>query len=181
MAQQRDARADAGTTARIAMRACRVLSAAGIHCLACGDLEEICKQASQGAAALMLPEEIINSDSIDRLSVMIRAQPVWSDLPVIVLSQAGTESPAVAKAMATLGNVSLIERPVRISTLVSMVRTLLRARERQYQVRDHLGDAAHRAGSCAEAAKRRKLRTLPRISFSPSSATSCARRSRRWS
>jgi PAS domain-containing protein len=91
-----------------------------------------------GAAAVIVPEEVVSSDTSDLLSDRLRNQPVWSDLPVVVLSRSGAESPAVEKALATLGNVSLIERPMRVSTLLSVVRAALRARERQYQVRDAL-------------------------------------------
>ena len=38
----------------------------------------------------------------------------------------------------TLGNVTLLERPVRVAALVSAVRSALRARARQYQTRAHL-------------------------------------------
>ena len=41
-------------------------------------------------------------------------------------------------AMDVLGNVTVLERPMRVAALVSAVRTALRARQRQYQTRDHL-------------------------------------------
>jgi signal transduction histidine kinase/DNA-binding response OmpR family regulator len=44
----------------------------------------------------------------------------------------------VAEALVNLGNVTLLERPVRIAALVSVVRAALRSRERQYQIRAHL-------------------------------------------
>lgn len=115
-----------------------VLGAAGIACTRCDHLELLCEEIQAGAGAVIVPEEIVLADGPERLAQAIRCQPVWSDLPVIVLSRTGMESPAVRKAMATLGNVSLIERPVRVTTLLSVVRTALRAREKQYQVRDHL-------------------------------------------
>ena len=40
--------------------------------------------------------------------------------------------------MQTLGNVTLLERPVRVATLLTAIRTALRARQRQYQIREHL-------------------------------------------
>src|SRR5688500_12178611 len=116
----------------------KVLDASGIRCVICPSLEHLCGDAVEGAAAVIVPEEVVLSDESDRLADHLRRQPVWSDLPVIVLSRSGAESPAVEKAMATLGNVSLVERPMRISTLLSVVRAALRARERQYEVRDHL-------------------------------------------
>jgi hypothetical protein len=39
-------------------------------------------------------------------------------------------------------NVTLIERPVRAATLLSSIKSALRARRRQYDVRDHLEEQA---------------------------------------
>jgi signal transduction histidine kinase len=39
-----------------------------------------------------------------------------------------------------MGNINLIERPLRPATLVSSVRTAIRSRLRQYEIRDHLED-----------------------------------------
>jgi hypothetical protein len=56
----------------------------------------------------------------------------------MVLSRSGRESTALAGLVERLGNVSVVERPLRTSTLLSLVRVSLRARERQYQVREYL-------------------------------------------
>ena len=117
-----------------------ILESAGIQCTLCHDLAGLCELVRSGPAAVIVPEEVVLADAGENLARAIRCQPVWSDLPVIVLSRAGVESPAVLKAMGTLGNVSLIERPVRVSTLLSVVRSALRARERQYLTRDHMAD-----------------------------------------
>ena len=77
-------------------------------------------------------------------------QEPWSDFPLIVLTGGVSVSPAGIRLLETirpLGNVTLIERPVRIMTLVSSVRAALAARRRQYQVRDllrQLGEAVKR-------------------------------------
>ncbi|HEV2296105.1 MAG TPA: PAS domain S-box protein [Tepidisphaeraceae bacterium] len=115
-----------------------LLASASIDCFVCHTLGHVCAEAVVGAAAVIVPEEVVLSDEADVLAEQLRQQPVWSDIPVIVLSRSGAESHAVEKALATLGNVTLIERPMRISTLLSAVSAALRARERQYQVRDHL-------------------------------------------
>jgi len=117
-------------TARDGQATVSVLGSFGIACEVCPTLDSVCAQSALGAAAVILPEEVVLSDESDLLADRLRRQPVWSDLPVIVLSRAGAESPAVEKAMATLGNVSLIERPMRVSTLLSVVRAAVRARER---------------------------------------------------
>ena len=96
----------------------------------------------------------------------------WSDLPVLILTRPGADSAESVKPSRTLGNVTLLERPVRLATLVTAVRTALRARERQYQIREHL----------AERAAPRKRCGWPinaRTSFSPRSVTNCATRWRR--
>jgi signal transduction histidine kinase len=42
--------------------------------------------------------------------------------------------------MDLLGNVTVLERPTRVAALVSAARTALRARQRQYQIREHLAE-----------------------------------------
>lgn len=125
-------------TARDGQATHDLLATAGLHCAVCATMDRLCAEVIVGAAVVIVPEEAVLADEAGVLSGCLRRQPVWSDLPVIVLSQGGAESPAVERATATLGNVSLIERPMRISTLMSMIRSALGARERQYQVREHL-------------------------------------------
>ena len=68
-------------------------------------------------------------------------QPPWCDLPIIVLRSdlaQFDDLASAAEAFEQLGNVSLLERPLRSETLISAVQSALRARRRQYQVRAHL-------------------------------------------
>jgi signal transduction histidine kinase len=68
-------------------------------------------------------------------------QPRWSDFPIIVLTGSGLSTATTELAVrsrAPLGNVTLLERPLRPVTLISTVRSALLARRRQYEVRDHL-------------------------------------------
>src|SRR5205085_1400492 len=72
---------------------------------------------------------------------LISKQPPWSDLPLMILTVAGEVSRSTGKRplfREPLGNVLLLERPIRPETLISTVETTLRARRRQYQIRDHL-------------------------------------------
>ena len=147
-----------------------LFASAGIDCALSRDLDHLCAEVGAGAAAVIVPEEVVLADSSEGLACVLREQPVWSDLPVIMLSRGGAESPAVQRALTTLGNVSLIERPVRVSTLLSVVRAALRARERQYQLRDHLDEraraerAVREARDAAEAANRAKDQFLAVLS-----------------
>jgi DNA-binding NtrC family response regulator len=115
------------------------LSAAGISCHACRSISEVVERIDAGCATLLLAEEAVNADSVKCLARALDAQPTWSDLPVIVLTSTGEQSLVTdykLKMLAPLGNISLVERPVRPSTLVSIIRSALRARDRQYQFRE---------------------------------------------
>ncbi|HYN11038.1 MAG TPA: ATP-binding protein [Burkholderiales bacterium] len=109
----------------------------GVACVACPDPESLARELGRGAAAVLVAEEAI-VEVEGGLAALIARQPPWSDLPVLLLTRAGADSAAVARAVATLGNVTLLERPVRVSALASAVRSALRARERQYETRSHL-------------------------------------------
>jgi hypothetical protein len=115
----------------------KLLSREGFECELCPSMAEVCARLGAGVGVIFVSEESLY-DGHKELAGCVAAQPVWSDLPIIVLSKSGMELPALAAMIATLGNVTVLERPVRMTTLTSMVRSALRARERQYQVRDQL-------------------------------------------
>lgn len=117
-----------------------VLAPAGIACVSCTTLEEVCEGLSAGGAALLLAEEAIAVDRVACLTEWLAHQPPWSDLPLLILARQGADSASVSFAMETLGNVSVLERPMRVAALVSVVRSALRSRQRQYQTRDHLAE-----------------------------------------
>jgi signal transduction histidine kinase len=116
-----------------------ILWRAGIETELCKSVRNMAEEVQRGAAAVMLPEESIGVAS-RLLALVIAHQQPWSDLPVLVLTRQGADSADASLAVSALGNVTLLERPVRVATLVSTVRTALRARERQYQIRRHLAD-----------------------------------------
>ena len=86
-------------------------------------------------------------------------QPTWSDFPFLVLTSGGAVSQGELRRLSVLGplgNVAFLERPVgRRITLLCAVRAALRARRRQYQVRDHIA-ARERAEEALREADRRK-------------------------
>src|SRR6478609_6598536 len=104
-------------TARDGEASRAIFQSVGVLCTLCAGLDALCAEIAAGAGAVLVPEEAVLTDVDERLRGALQQQPAWSDLPVVVLSRAGSESPAVAKALRTLGNVSLIERPARVSTL----------------------------------------------------------------
>lgn len=117
----------------------KVLQADHIICQICSDLAALCSEVELGAGVLIVSEESLNGDTT-MLVDCVKRQPVWSDLALLVLSPAGRETPGMAEILHGVGDVTVVERPVRISTLLSLVRSALRARQRQYQVRAHLDE-----------------------------------------
>jgi signal transduction histidine kinase len=103
----------------------------------CRDLEDLLVQIERGAEVAVITEEALRGDT-RTLTAWVNTQPPWSDFPFVVLTEHGggvERNPEAAKITATLGNVSFLERPFHPTTLVSVVRTSLRGRRRQYECR----------------------------------------------
>jgi PAS domain S-box-containing protein len=99
----------------------------------------------QGGAVVIVAEEALTGAASDLLDSTLAAQPSWSDLPIIILLASGAtlaSSRALLSRFARHGNVTLLERPVRTVALTSTVQAAVRARHRQYEVRDHLQQRA---------------------------------------
>jgi signal transduction histidine kinase len=125
-------------TGRDAQLSQSILAEAGLSCAVCADIEAICTELERGAGLIVLAEEVLGVESLRRLQASLARQPAWSDLPIVVLTHRGTNSAISVYALETLGNIMLLDRPVHVATLVSTIRTALRARMRQYQIREHL-------------------------------------------
>jgi signal transduction histidine kinase len=108
-----------------------------IECTPCQDIGELLREFERGAAAVLIAEEALD-DGDHRLPAAINRQPAWSDLPVLILTRTGADASFVERAASTLGNLTLLERPIRVNTLTSAIRSALRARARQYQTRAYL-------------------------------------------
>ena len=115
--------------------ASQVLQSAALESQVVVGMQSLLAELAQGCGALLVAEEVIAGSAMQPVKAFIGAQPAWSDLPVLVLTLRGSPSVEVQRAVESLGNVTLIERPVRTIGLVSAARSALRARDRQYQVR----------------------------------------------
>jgi signal transduction histidine kinase/ActR/RegA family two-component response regulator len=117
-----------------------ILNDAAIACHACDCIADAAAEINNDAGAILVTDEAMADRAISSLLDALHSQPSWSDIPIIVLSSAGADSMAARSAMETLGNVTVLERPVRVTTLISSLRTAIRARRRQYQIREQLTD-----------------------------------------
>lgn len=121
----------------------KVLAQSGITVQAYATMAELTDAISDEAGAAILTEESLHLESIEYLAQKLSAQPRWSAFPIIVLTGSGMSTATTELAVrsrAPLGNLTLLERPLRPATLTSAVRTVLAARMRQYELRDHLGE-----------------------------------------
>jgi signal transduction histidine kinase len=118
-----------------------VLERSGIPVGVVQTVSAIARCVGGGAGAAVVAEEALDEEAIELLGRSVAAQPAWSDFPIIVLTGGGATTPyteMMVRSRTPMGNISLIERPLRPATLVSTVRTAIRSRLRQYEIRDHL-------------------------------------------
>lgn len=128
-------------TGRDAELASAALGEDGVHTLICRDLAEVMDKLSVMRGAVLIAEEAIKPARIAQFAALLGTQPTWSDLPIILLTSSGNVAEANLAAMERFGrsaNVTMLERPLGVMTLRSTARVALRARRRQYEVRDLL-------------------------------------------
>ncbi|HEY0369889.1 MAG TPA: ATP-binding protein, partial [Chthoniobacterales bacterium] len=104
-------------------------------------LGELTDRINDEAGAVLLAKEGLTEAEFPRFKERIAQQPAWSDLPLLVLTHSSAVEDASLRLLNLLGpvaNVTLIERPMRSSTLISAIRVALRARRRQYEMRELL-------------------------------------------
>jgi signal transduction histidine kinase/ActR/RegA family two-component response regulator len=134
----------------------------GLTAEVCATLPRMMKCLEEGAAAIFIAEEGLFGVDISDLSRWVEQQQPWSDLPFVILTSQ-QEQPAVARwrqsLVAALRNVSLLERPVQAITLTSSIQAAVRARLRQYEVRELL-EARERAAHELEALVIARTRAL---------------------
>jgi PAS domain S-box-containing protein len=113
-----------------------VLERMGVEHVECASLGAIADElAERGAAAVLLTDEVAALPDLDRFAETLREQPTWSDLPIVLLVN-GAESPIAIRLSSLLGNVSVLDRSAGATALRNALRTALRARQRQYSLRD---------------------------------------------
>jgi two-component sensor histidine kinase len=121
--------------------ASQLLQEAGRATLACTDLANLCLELDNGAAVALIVEEVVATEDLTCLAEWIRSQPTWSDFPIIILTGHGDvpgRNVLADRLQQFLGNVSFLERPFHSSTLISITRSAMRSRRRQYQAREML-------------------------------------------
>jgi signal transduction histidine kinase/CheY-like chemotaxis protein len=125
-------------TGRDAALVCATLEQADVSAQACADARTLEKEIAVGAGAVLMAEEGLQNGTLEHLIDTFNRQPVWSDLPVMLFAGNAQSSEKLLTAIGTRLNATIVERPIRVTMLISAVRGALRARQKQYQTRDLL-------------------------------------------
>jgi signal transduction histidine kinase/ActR/RegA family two-component response regulator len=141
--------APAGRDAAVAVA---LMAEAGLTSLACRDISDLAAVIREGCAVVLVTEEALRTTDLRPLVAVIADQPAWSDLPFVVFASQNQSDRIVAATRYTglLGNVTFLERPFHPTTLLSMVQSALRTRDRQYQARAHLEERTRREAALHE-------------------------------
>jgi PAS domain S-box-containing protein len=121
---------------RDAKIAAALLRDAGIVAHVAPTLCDLVADLREDTAFVVVTEEALRSADLRPLVSWIERQPSWSDLPFIILTARGggpERNPAAARLSEALGNVSFIERPFHPTSFISVARSAMRARRRQYE------------------------------------------------
>jgi signal transduction histidine kinase/CheY-like chemotaxis protein len=116
----------------------QLLEQADVPCHVCASAAELCTELRRGAGAVVLTEEALADPRIDELSATLHTQPAWSDISLLLFA-GDDRSQATMRTLRTLEvlrNVTLLDRPIRVTAVISTVRAALRGRRRQYELRD---------------------------------------------
>ncbi len=120
---------------------CEQLDSVGLCGVVCQDLKELANAVMDGAATGLIAEEALDESGVQRLVEALSAQPAWSDLPITVLTSSehvSAGSSDLIRTLADAGNVTLLDRPSRVVTLLMTVQAAVRVRRRQYEFREYL-------------------------------------------
>ena len=122
-----------------------MLGEAGIAATVCRDLSGLLTELHLGAGFVLVTEEALIRSDLRGVRSWIDSQPEWSDLPFVLLTGRGgglERNPSAERFLEVLGNVTFLERPFHPTTLVSVARSALRGRRRQYEARARLESLA---------------------------------------
>jgi len=115
-----------------------VLSAAGVPTTIHDSLARLAEALDDDVGVVVVTEEAVAKGTAALLEPLSR-QPSWSDIPFILLRSPRSQKRPLADAGLKLAiNIIELDRPLGSSSLLSSVRSALRARDKQFLVRDQM-------------------------------------------
>ena len=135
----------------------KILNDQSIESLICEDIAEVCREIMRGADAAIVTEESILRDKNRMLEETLNQQPAWSDFPLVILTTHQGQRLHSHNPFEALGNITLLGRPLNISALITILKSALRDRKRQYNRRDYLLEKEAQAAILAENEMRTRI------------------------
>jgi len=115
------------------------LAGESMETVVCNALSALGPLALTEVGCAILVEEALEETEIAQFREALDHQPPWSDLPILLVAARDSSLSALGEnVFPSSGNVTLLQRPLHPMTLVSAVNMALRARARQFEVRDLL-------------------------------------------
>ncbi len=105
-------------------------------------VQQVCEVEAIDSAMLLgliLTDEALLRGGIEAFKKIIQAQPLWSELPSILLTSSASEpsyAVAASRARIEIQSLILLDRPVRKEMLLSAIQVAHNSRQKQLQVRD---------------------------------------------
>ena len=113
-----------------------LLARDGLTAYVCDHVESLCAAIEEGAGIALVAEEALDRNSLARLAHVLDAQPPWSDFPLLVFSAGATSRVRrIDHAQRALGNVTFLDRPVQVRSMLAAVHSAIHGRRRQYAAR----------------------------------------------
>lgn len=112
---------------------------------AVSDLAALVKALDDAVSLVLITQEELNNADLRGLDQWLKAQPTWSDIPIVILTHAGggpERNPQAVRLLELLGNVTFLERPFHPTTFASVVKAAVGARLRQYDARSRMAELA---------------------------------------
>ncbi|MFF7064654.1 response regulator [Pseudomonas sp. NPDC008258] len=126
----------------------RLLASVGINCLCAADLANLQACLSEGAGLAIIAEQVFDHGPSALLQAFIDQQPNWSDLPIVLVTQAARSNMGTGNH--PVGNLLMLVAPFDNAQLLNLTQSALRNRRRQYLARDQLQALQQRLDTQAE-------------------------------
>ncbi len=104
------------------------------------NVEQLSQTLGSAIGALIIADEALTPGAVAHLTSLLEQQPTGLDIPVIILTRRHDRG-SVADSFPSFyrrTNVTVLERPIKTENFVSVVRSVLAGRHRQYEVRSLL-------------------------------------------
>ena len=148
------------TTRKDAEISGRLLDGVGLSSHSCKTLEELESEIARGAAALLTTEEAVRFAGTDALSKVLRSRDDGLDLPTVILTKGGSGSTFANHLLSQIENLTILERPAPVNSILSAVQSAVRVNFRQRELFEQMARIRDLQGKLAEALKASELGTF---------------------